>query len=765
MENEEARDDKERVIVLLNETAKAFQLQVAALQEELSRATSSIAQKDIKLQDLTQHVVDLENESLEQRKTNQGLNSQLQVLQNTLAEVESQLQSADAEFEEMRATCEAKEAEFDKKSAESRTLTTQIDGLRIEIDRLNVIIHRQEKALQTKAENVPKMADACLSARDFSEKQLISLRDDALQAKSKELSLVTTANDTLRAQLDALEAEMENLQRTLTSKDMELYRSAKRIDKLERHVEKLEAAVKRADGQELAMELSTKQNTQLLQCLQAEEAKNEALRAKVDALTQDLVHVNEQTSQIRSDAAVVEIDVELKTKSLERQSQTLATSLEKLQKERERMRDELASVRAKARLEVEAIQDELVQRRSKQYELTLKLHETESLLHSSQSRKEILEEELQATQERMKDLERLYMEAKRWKEDMSSAFEGLKIEHSQLQRTHKTEAKKFDVERASLQEQLKEMERFVKAQKMEMEQREEKKKLAKEEVEKLEKKIQELETRIHGLVAEANNETKRRVGVEMELTIAHGQLSQFQAQSNDMLAGLYAKHKKLQEAKEAVQQQLQQLEYEYKREQQGNATLMLWFDTFTQPKGTLSSCWLSDADLPILVRFVQGLDRALEKLDFGSNRITDQGVKYLLQILKPMMVSMVNLQENYISPQGVRQLAAGLEEFGCIVNVHEGRVEATDEAGKSILTVDISDNKDASSLVYKPQMPKPAKIKKPKSVTKPDPLKDIYGVNLVQVLMEKSKEPVSNQGGKYQTPSTLSPRTQSLPKL
>ncbi|CAK4719538.1 unnamed protein product [Aphanomyces euteiches] len=737
MENEEARDDKERVIVLLNETAKAFQLQVAALQEELSRATSSIAQKDIKLQDLTQHVVDLENESLEQRKTNQGLNSQLQVLQNTLAEVESQLQSADAEFEEMRATCEAKEAEFDKKSAESRTLTTQIDGLRIEIDRLNVIIHRQEKALQTKAENVPKMADACLSARDFSEKQLISLRDDALQAKSKELSLVTTANDTLRAQLDALEAEMENLQRTLTSKDMELYRSAKRIDKLERHVEKLEAAVKRADGQELAMELSTKQNTQLLQCLQAEEAKNEALRAKVDALTQDLVHVNEQTSQIRSDAAVVEIDVELKTKSLERQSQTLATSLEKLQKERERMRDELASVRAKARLEVEAIQDELVQRRSKQYELTLKLHETESLLHSSQSRKEILEEELQATQERMKDLERLYMEAKRWKEDMSSAFEGLKIEHSQLQRTHKTEAKKFDVERASLQEQLKEMERFVKAQKMEMEQREEKKKLAKEEVEKLEKKIQELETRIHGLVAEANNETKRRVGVEMELTIAHGQLSQFQAQSNDMLAGLYAKHKKLQEAKEAVQQQLQQLEYEYKREQQGNATLMLWFDTFT----------------------------ALEKLDFGSNRITDQGVKYLLQILKPMMVSMVNLQENYISPQGVRQLAAGLEEFGCIVNVHEGRVEATDEAGKSILTVDISDNKDASSLVYKPQMPKPAKIKKPKSVTKPDPLKDIYGVNLVQVLMEKSKEPVSNQGGKYQTPSTLSPRTQSLPKL
>ncbi|KAF0693854.1 Aste57867_15222 [Aphanomyces stellatus] len=756
--------EKERVIVLLNETAKAFQLEVASLQQELTRATMQLLQKDALITDLRQHVQDLENVYADQNKGSQGLQSQLDVQMAAVAEIQDQLRNSDAEFEALRATFEAKDTELKGKTIECRNLNVQLVGLENEVDRLNVVVRRQDKQLLEKAESVPKMADACLSARDYSENQLISLRDDAIQAKAKELSLVTAANDALRAQLDAVETELEHLQQTLSNKDMDIYRKAKRIDKLERQVEKLEAAVKQSEGRELAMELSTKQNTQLLQCLQSEEIKTEALRQQVDALTKDLEHVQEQSTQIRSEAAVVEIDVQLKTKTLERQSANLNASLDKLQKEREKMRDEMTELRSKARLEAETMQGELVQRRNKQYEITLKLHETESQLHTFRSQNELLDEELQATRARMNELERLYGESKRWKEEMLRSSELLKSEHSQLQRTHANESKLHDVEKTALLNQLKEVERFVKIQAQEAEKKDELKQGFRTEAEKMGREIHDLHDRIHALVAEVNRETRLRVGVEMELKMAQDQLHLLHTNSHDLLAGCHAQHKKLEDDKERVLKQLAQLEYEYKREHHGKTQLLqLYFTVGDRHQGNLVECWLSDSDLPTVVRGIQGLEKPLEALDLRSNRITDNGVKYLLQLLKSRNPKLaLNLQENYISPQGVRQLASGLEALGHTIVIHEGRIEAGE------LVVDTSNNKDAAILVYVPppvkSKPKKAKDKIP---AKPDPLQDIYGVDLVQTLMEKStpqKKETKNQTN--QSPrGPLSPRAASLPKL
>ncbi|RHY74784.1 hypothetical protein DYB30_006525 [Aphanomyces astaci] len=403
--------EKDRVIVLLNETAKAFQFQVASLQGQLTLATNQLAQRDMVVHDLQQHVQDLKNASADQ------VPSQLALQKATLDEVEGQLKTADAEFEALRATFEAK----DTVSYECIKLNELIVRLQNEASQLNVVIRRQDKQLQEKA-TATVTTDACLSARDYSENQLISLRDDAIEAKAKELKLVTDANDGLRAQLDALEIE-------------------------------------------------------------------------------------------------VEIDVELKTKALERQSQNLTTSLEKLQVEREGIREELSATRLKARVEVEGMQGELIQRRTKQYELTLKLHETESQLHTLRSTTEGLDEELQATRSRMHELDRLYADAKRWKADMTATLDAMSQENSHLQRTLAVDTKRFQVESAALHDQLKELERFVQTQAIQLGKADDAKTSAAQDMQKMNHQIEGMQERIHGLVAEANAETKRRVGVEMELTV------------------------------------------------------------------------------------------------------------------------------------------------------------------------------------------------------------------------------------------------------
>ncbi|RQM19575.1 hypothetical protein B5M09_005495 [Aphanomyces astaci] len=407
--------EKDRVIVLLNETAKAFQFQVASLQGQLTLATNQLAQRDMVVHDLQQHVQDLKNASADQNSTIAGLQSQLALQKATLDEVEGQLKTADADFEALRATFEAKD------TVKCIKLNELIVRLQNEASQLNVVIRRQDKQLQEKA-TATVTTDACLSARDYSENQLISLRDDAIEAKAKELKLVTDANDGLRAQLDALEIE-------------------------------------------------------------------------------------------------VEIDVELKTKALERQSQNLTTSLEKLQVEREGIREELSVTRLKARVEVEGMQGELIQRRTKQYELTLKLHETESQLHTLRTTTEGLDEELQATRSRMQELDRLYADAKRWKADMTATLDAMSQENSHLQRTLAVDTKRFQVESAALHDQLKELERFVQTQAIQLGKADDAKTSAAQDMQKMNHQIEGMQERIHGLVAEANAETKRRMGVEMELTV------------------------------------------------------------------------------------------------------------------------------------------------------------------------------------------------------------------------------------------------------
>lgn len=121
---------------------------------------------------------------------------------------------------------------------------------------------------------------------------------------------------------------------------------------------------------------------------------------------------------------------------------------------------------------------------------------------------------------------------------------------------------------------------------------------------------------------------------------------------------------------------------------------------------SLADCWLSDAEVPYIAAYITRLENgiAVGPVDLRSNRITDHGVKALASLLKPLSVSKLLLQDNYISADGIRQLAAAIEGLGFTVVVSDRGVIEASSHDKSIV-VDVSGNKDSSVLVHVPAAP------------------------------------------------------------
>ncbi len=117
----------------------------------------------------------------------------------------------------------------------------------------------------------PKMVDSACDARDYSENQLIALRDEMIQNKIKEvvllpicvlyncvlcphfllfeqLSMVTERGEKLEVQLDRTEMELQKMQQDLVEKDIALNKYQNEIVKLKREVSRLTQFQKEETG-------------------------------------------------------------------------------------------------------------------------------------------------------------------------------------------------------------------------------------------------------------------------------------------------------------------------------------------------------------------------------------------------------------------------------------------------------------------------------------------------------------------------------------
>ncbi|KAJ8507927.1 hypothetical protein ON010_g18921 [Phytophthora cinnamomi] len=332
-------------------------------------------------------------------------------------ELREQVKKDEEDFAMVCSALDAREQTLVKKTQELAAAVETEKRLRKELDRHQGTIRRLEKNVE---ELQPEKADACLSPRSFHENQLIRLRDDAIEAKTREVWLLSGQNDQLRVQLDELEAALEQLQRNVISKENDLVRRQRKIDRLEAEIDALQVSRSQAEGREKAMEIATTQNEKLLQALEAQEQNADELKARLEDSERECEQLRNSHREHIARSAESEVEVLHQTRQAEEKASAVTSLQEKLRRERKALQEELSSSHLNYQMEIEKVQSELVMRRNKQYDLTLKLQDVEARLHEAVDRRESADEQLLAAQCRMQEFERVLQDSLEWKKQLEA---------------------------------------------------------------------------------------------------------------------------------------------------------------------------------------------------------------------------------------------------------------------------------------------------------------------------------------------------------
>ena len=255
---------------------EGYEEEVSQLKSRVQSLETTVEQRDQFLADSRKQVEEM-NGQVELLKTERDHAKKLdRVRIEQLAELRQQLKQSEDDFEDIKRALEEREA--GKESLEERVakLTKRAQSQTQEIDVLRTKLRRRD--CQLKELSVEKQ-DVCLSARSFSERELISLRDEALEVKDKQISLINANCAKLEVNLVQLEQEIERLHVDITRKDLDYTKLKASCDSKGQTIAELQRKLEECQGQSDSIEVTTKQNGHLLQLLQRQES-----------LSQDLVH-------------------------------------------------------------------------------------------------------------------------------------------------------------------------------------------------------------------------------------------------------------------------------------------------------------------------------------------------------------------------------------------------------------------------------------------------------------------------------------------
>ncbi|OWZ13598.1 Rho-associated protein kinase [Phytophthora megakarya] len=649
----------------------------------------------------------------------------MQKINAHMEQLREQAKKDEEDFAMVCAALDVREQTLVKKNGELATAMEMEKQLRKELDRHQETIQRLEKNVE--GLHLEKI-DACLSPRSFHENQLVRLRDDAIEAKTREVWLLSGQNDQLRVQLDELESALEQLQRSVISKENDLVRRQRKIDKLEAEIDALQVSRSQAEGREKAMEIATTQNEKLLQALEVQERNAEELKAKLDDNERECEQLRIWRREHIARCAEGEVKVLHRTKQAEEKTSAANAIQEKIRRERKLLQEELSISHLNYQMEIDKVQTELVMRRNKQYDLTLKLQEVEVRLHDAADRRENAEEQLLAAQCRMQELERVLQDSLAWKKQLEVELSSQKANSAVSQDKINKLLAEAKHEIAVLQKQLEELKegatkRLALEKLQELRHRETKQILSAQEALILEQK-----ERIHRLVKDLNRESQARAALVLEKNLLKYQLETLRQQSENNIRECLEQRRQIQDKRQRLAAKLTELTTEFHAVQNAKSKLMYKFaDTFARA----TSAYYSNG-----VR--------LNRVDLSYNRFTSEGMGRLLVFVKKLVVELtcaegnsanrireIDLRQNRISLDGIRVVAKGIETLISNKNdntdvtglkrvtvTDDGRIEvfATGKAAENrsvrtsygvqdsvsstpILVMDISENVDADWLI------------------------------------------------------------------
>ncbi|TYZ62116.1 hypothetical protein PybrP1_012103 [[Pythium] brassicae (nom. inval.)] len=740
-----------------DDAAHAFKLLHEQQAAELNAKDLLLARKSERIDELLQQLkardAQLEAQIVELHERDVRATQQ----QAEIGDLQGQLRKEEEDFSMVAAALEAKEQALARKTHELAAAGDAERQVRKDLDRSQALVRRLERSAEAeKPLSRLELADACVSPRSFHENQLVQLRDDAIAAKSREVWLLSGQNDQLRAELDELEAAMAQLQTAAAAKENDVARKQRRVERLEAELEALQASRAQVAGRERAMEIATSQNQKLLLALAAQERASEELAVRADRAERECAQLRETLCAFLETAAASEADALHRTTQAAASRSAVSGLQDKLQRERRALHAELASARAQSQLETEKLQSELVMRRTKQYELTLRLQDAEARLHVADDARESASEQLLASACRMEELERVLRDALAWKAHLEQQLQSQRADAAAACDALARQLRDAQSEVATLTTQLGELKDAL-ARTRSVEKRLERDVHdAKQQLEAKDALAREQRERVQRLVQEVNREAQGRAELELEQQRLRAQLERVHEEADGAARDADAHKRRADDRHRALRERVELLESECASEQAAKAKLVTKFAEAFAAATTaattaartawltsecldLRACMLGDRDLIPLLRMLESAPDALVRVDLRSNRITQDGMRAVAAFVKKLVgwlaagsssagcrcrVRDIDLRHNFVSLDGVRVVAGALESLSAppassttspslsslvkrVVVSNGGRVEwfpdtrGTGEpaSGEPVLVVDISANFDADVFV------------------------------------------------------------------
>lgn len=655
----------------------------------------------------------------------------IQLMQIEIDELKDQMESEANEFNQLGEYVKEREELLNRKAQEIITERDKLKSQEKETERLQVMIRRLEARVE---DLTPETADACLSARSFQENQLMKLRDDAIEAKTKDIYLLQGQNDRLSVQIDTIEAEMEKLQLDLITRDTELNKKEKQLACMKKQAKELETKAKQSDGQHKAMEVAMSQNDNLLKCLQAQEREYSTLKDAHEAVVAELDEVKQRHDTYRHNASEMEAEAIHKTKQAESKAEALSTLQSRIHQEREELYAEMSKVRIDSRVKIETMQQELSSRREKQYQLLQKLQVAEARAHQVVEESEGFREEALASRVRMKDIEDRLREAKKWRNDLTMEMKTLQTTSRETERELKAEIKALEDQKDVLKSQLALVQQSVLQHMESIEQNKRQLKEREVDIAARDKKIDELKDRVARMVHEATREGKARAHSELKKEVVTNQLDDVRKHMHKKIETLQQSNEETKQIATFLAEEKELLIRQLYDERRGKLSVVELYAKQLKHNGSakqqtlqLTDCRLSDQELEEICTVLSG-NAHVTRLDLSQNLLSDQSVGELCKVLghAKCRLTYLDLRKNALSMIGIRTLAAavGKNELwkDCEIVVYkDGRVQVlqknfcdetmTVQDPTVVLLIDVRKN-DPNAIITTSSVVKKKRLKK-----------------------------------------------------
>ena len=425
-----------------------------AAEAEVKQLRYLIGSKDQAISSVRMQLQDKVDE-IEMKETDIKLREQkIKSLEEEIADLQGQLEDEGKDFDAMGTAMEEQDKLVKKKNQQIVFLQDKVRFWEKESDRLKVVIRRQEKQIESL---MPEKCDAALSARSYSERDAVSYRDEVIASKETQLRMQNDQITKLLANVDQVEQEVERLQSDYISKETMCNKQKGEIGKLEAKMKRMEKEMAELQGRDAAMEISSKQNSSLLQLLQQQEAHSTELEEQLASIKDDRGAVQQKVVDLMKANAEMEVRLMHAERESSRNAKRLATS--ELEKEglRKQLGSELFEVKRASRVKVDAVHEELRMRREKQYLLLDRLHAAEEAMRRTQDEEEELRETCRILQERVFELDARLLEAKQWRQQEQDGLDEARRNEMTKVDAARREAKKERLAKEALKLQLEEM--------------------------------------------------------------------------------------------------------------------------------------------------------------------------------------------------------------------------------------------------------------------------------------------------------------------